>query len=84
MHEKSTEKCEKEWDPFTQFYWPNMFTNEYVNISGFERYQITIDSNMTVQSSFMTSDGQLWSGMHYIVGGGPPLVAMKTRKTLAF
>lgn len=52
------------------FYWPNMFTNEYVEISGFERYQINIESNLTIQPSFMTSDGQLWSGTHYIVGGG--------------
>lgn len=48
----------------------NMFTNEYVEISGFERYQINIESNLTIQPSFMTSDGQLWSGTHYIVGGG--------------
>lgn len=30
VSEKSAKNCEEEWDRFTQFYWPNMFTNEYV------------------------------------------------------
>lgn len=64
-----TENCEEKWDIFTQFYWPNMYSNDYVDINGFERYQISIDSKMTIQPSFITSDGQLWSGTHYIVSG---------------
>ena len=43
-----TNECENEWDMFTQYYWPHMYTNEYSNIPGFERYQINIDSNMII------------------------------------
>lgn len=46
-----------------------MFTNEYQNISGFERYQINIEPKIVIQPSFQTENGKLWSGTHYIVGG---------------
>lgn len=46
-----------------------MQSKEYEEIPGFERYQINIDNNMIIQPSFITDDGQLWSGTHYIVGG---------------
>lgn len=63
------DNCEKEWDIFTQYYWPNMYSNEYADIPGFERYQITIDSDLICQPSFITSDNKLMSGNHYIVSG---------------
>lgn len=70
VEKNGPKNCENEWDSFTQFYWPNMYSNEYADIPGFERYQINIESNMTIQPSFITGEGQLWSGTHYIVGGG--------------
>ncbi|KAK8843040.1 hypothetical protein M9Y10_025228 [Tritrichomonas musculus] len=65
-----TGNCENEWDIFTQFYWKNAYSDEYANITGFERYQINIDKNMIIQPSFITDDGKRWSGTHYIIGGG--------------
>ena len=65
----SVTKCEREWDSFTQYYWPHSFTDSYENISGFERYQITIDSDTVLQPSFIAND-QLMAGTHYIIGGG--------------
>lgn len=62
-------ECENEWDIFTQYYWPNMYSNEYVDIPGFEKYQITIDSDMVFQPSFITPDNELMSGTNYIVSG---------------
>lgn len=46
-----------------------MFSNQYANISGFERYQITINSDFIFQPSFITSNGKMMSGTHFIVGG---------------
>ena len=66
--EKGTVNCENEWDAFTQYYWSNMFTNQYENLKGFERYQITIEPDMIIQPSFITDNEKL-SGTHYIVGG---------------
>lgn len=66
--EKGTVNCENEWDAFTQYYWSNVFTNQYENLKGFERYQITIEPDMIIQPSFIT-DNEKWSGTHYIVGG---------------
>lgn len=65
-----TNQCENEWDIFTQYYWSNMFSDEYFNFDGFERYQINIEPNMKIQPSFITNENQLYSGMHYIIGGG--------------
>ena len=67
---KGSEKCENEWDLFTQFYWPYMYEDDFVDIPGFERYQINIESNMKIQPPFVTGDEKLWAGTHYIVGGG--------------
>ena len=67
--QNGTENCESEWDLFTQFYWPNYFTDDYEEISGFERYQISINSNMKIQPNFITKDGGLWAGTHYIISG---------------
>lgn len=67
---QNNRNCDKEWDVFTQYYWPNTFSDEYVNIPGFESYQINIDSDMIIQPSFITDDGKSWPGTHYIVGGG--------------
>lgn len=69
VSEKTTEECEYQWDQFTQYYWPNMYSNEFSDIPGFERYQITIDSDLIFQPSFITSDNKLMSGNHYIVSG---------------
>lgn len=66
---KGTTSCEREWDTFTQYYWPNMHTDKYEDIKGFEKYQINIDSNMIIQPSFITENGELLAGTHYIVGG---------------
>ena len=66
---KGTKNCEMEWDSFTQYYWPNMHTDKYEDIKGFERYQINIDPNMIIQPSFITENGELLAGTHYIVGG---------------
>lgn len=67
---QNNRNCDKEWDVFIQYYWPNTFSDEYANIPGFESYQINIDSDMIIQPSFITDDGKSWSGTHYIVGGG--------------
>lgn len=69
VNQKGTSNCEEEWDSFTQFYWPTIFNDNYVDISGFERYQINIDSDMIIQPSYITEDGELFAGTHYIVGG---------------
>lgn len=61
--------CSEKWDIFTQFYWPTMYNDSYVNISGFERYQDTIHDIHILTPSFMSKDGVLWDGTHYIVGG---------------
>lgn len=66
---KGAKKCELEWDNFTQYYWPNLYTEKYANIPGFEMYQITVDSDFVFQPSFITSDGKYMSGTHFIVGG---------------
>ncbi|KAK8847923.1 hypothetical protein M9Y10_018971 [Tritrichomonas musculus] len=63
------DNCEKEWDIFTQYYWPNMYSNEYADFPGFGRYQIKIDSDLIFQPSFITSDNKLMFGNHYIVSG---------------
>ena len=55
VSEKSEERCENEWDNFTQYYWTHSFTDSYVGIPGFERYQITIDSNSIFQPSFFST-----------------------------
>lgn len=69
LHKKN-EKCETEWDKFTQFYWPSTFSDDFVDIPGFERYQINFDSDLIFQPSFVSiENGKLWSGTHYIVGG---------------
>lgn len=65
-----TINCEYEWDIFTQFYWPNLYTNEYEDIVGYERYQININSDMIIQPSFITQNGKLWAATHYIISGG--------------
>lgn len=62
-------ECENEWDSFTQYYWPNLHSNEYEEISGFERYQINIEKGMIIQPSFINDDGELMTGTHYVVGG---------------
>lgn len=54
---------------FTQYYWPNMYSDDYIDIPGFEKYQINIDSDMIIQPSFIDSNNQQNSGTHYIVGG---------------
>lgn len=64
-----TENCEDKWDSFTQYYWPFVYSNKYVEIPGFERYQITIDSDMIIQPEFITSENNNWAGTHYIIGG---------------
>lgn len=66
---KNSENCEEIWDNFTQYYWPNIHSSEYEDIPGFERYQISIDADMIIQPSFITEDGELWAGTHYIIGG---------------
>ena len=66
---KNTGNCENEWDKFTQFYWPKMYSDDYVDIPGFEKYQINIDSDMIIQPSFIDSNNQPNAGTHYIVGG---------------
>lgn len=58
------DNCNDKWDKFTQYYCLNTFTDDYVDILGFERYQMTFDSKMIIQPSFMTSNGQLMSGTH--------------------
>ena len=68
VRNKSVINCEHEWDLFTQYYWPNYFDVEYVDIPGFERYQINIESQI-IQPTFITGQGKLCAGTHYIVGG---------------
>lgn len=63
-------KCENEWDLFTQAYWSNNFSEDYIEMPGFERYQINLNPNDIIQPSFIDNeDGKLWSGTHYFVGG---------------
>lgn len=64
-----TQNCESQWDSFTQYYWPSRHSDKYEDIKGFERYQINIDSDMVFQPSFITGEGELMAGTHYIVGG---------------
>lgn len=49
---KGKENCENEWDDFSQFYWSTYYSDDYVDIPGFERYQISIDDNLIFQPSF--------------------------------
>lgn len=63
------EKCEKEFDKFSQFYWPSHYSENYEELPGFERYLIQIDEDLVFQPSFITTQGILFSGTHYIVGG---------------
>lgn len=69
VSKKGTPNCENEWDNFTQYYWPNYFSDDYADLPGFERYQMTIDKSMIFQPSFISNDGQKYAGLHYIVGG---------------
>lgn len=66
---KGDKNCEDKWDLFTQYYWPAMHSVELENITRFERYQITIESDMIILPAFATGDWKLWGGTHYIVGG---------------
>ncbi len=70
VNKSGTKNCEDEWDSFTQHYWPAYHTVYYEDIPGFERYQINIDSETVIQPQFITGDGQLMAGTHYVVGGG--------------
>lgn len=38
VKEKSIKNCEVEWDTFTQFNWPNIYSDNFIDIPGFERY----------------------------------------------
>ncbi|KAK8865013.1 hypothetical protein M9Y10_010542 [Tritrichomonas musculus] len=67
--QKGSENCEKEWDIFTQYYWTNMYSKDYVDIPGFEKYQITLNSSTIIQPSFIDPNGQPNAGTHYIIGG---------------
>lgn len=70
--QSSTQKntCQVFWDDFEYNYWSTMYADNYANISGFERYQITIDEDMVIQPQFITSNDEYMSGVHYVVGGG--------------
>ena len=40
-----------------------MFSEDYVNIPGFDRYQINLDINEKIQPTFINEeDGKLWAG----------------------
>lgn len=68
VNNKNVINCENEWDSFTQHFWPNYYTEEYVDIPGFEKYQINIESKI-IQPSFIINNHKKWAGTHYIVGG---------------
>ena len=62
-------KCDEEFDEFSQFYWSSHYSDKYEEIPGFERYQIPIEEDLIIQPSFITQEGKLIAGTHYIVGG---------------
>ena len=46
-----------------------MYSDDFEEIPGFEKYQINISSDFIFQPRFITSNGKLMSGTHYIISG---------------
>ena len=69
MNNIDKDKCDDEFEEFSQFYWSSHYSDKYEEIPGFERYQIPIEKDLIIQPSFITQEGKLMAGTHYIVGG---------------
>ena len=62
--------CQKQWNVYSDAYWKD-FSEDYIpNLRGLEPYELQIDKKFMFQPRLKDQDGNEYTSIHYVIGGG--------------